>query len=248
MHNPFSLQGKTILVTGASSGIGKAIAVECARMGARLFISGRRADKLQETYDALEGTDHEQMVADMLRQEEIEAIVDAMPQLDGFVPAAGYTKLLPVSYINQEDLQTIIQVNTMAPIMLTQGLTKNTKFNKGSSIVFISSISGLNSTSPGNSMYSASKGGIQGFMRNAAFDLAAKGIRCNTVNPAFIPTNILRRGELSEEQLKAREKLYPLKRFGKPEEVAYAVIFLLSDAAAWITGTSLVIDGGFTLQ
>jgi NAD(P)-dependent dehydrogenase (short-subunit alcohol dehydrogenase family) len=248
VHIPFSLQGKTILVTGASSGIGQAISMECAKMGARLFISGRRANKLQETFDALEGTGHQQIVADMFHQKDIELILDAMPQLNGFVPAAGYTKLLPVPFIHQDVLQALIQVNMLAPIMLTQGLAKTRKLVKGSSIVYISSIAGYNSVSPGNSMYAASKAGLLGFMRNAALDLAPKGIRCNAVCPGFVPTNMLSSGELTDQQLEDRSKQYPLKRFGKPEEVAYAVIFLLSDAAAWITGTSMVIDGGFTLQ
>lgn len=247
MYNPFSLSGKTILITGASSGIGKATAIECAKMGARLFIAGRNARRLEETYNMLEGNGHEYILADFSNQNGIDSILGAVPQLDGFVPAAGYTKLLPVPFINSRDLWNIFQVNTITPVLLTQGLVKMKKMNKGSSIVFVSSIAGVFSVSPGNAMYSATKGALQAFMKNAAIDLAPKGIRCNAVNPGLIMTNILNEGKLTDEQLEEHRKLYPLKRFGQPEEVAYAIIYLLSDAAGWITGTSLLIDGGFTL-
>lgn len=246
-HNPFGITGKTILITGASSGIGRATAIECAKMGARLVISGRDALRLEETYKLLEGAHHRQIAADLSNQAGIDVLVESAPQLDGLVPAAGFTKLLPIAFIKQEDLGEIFQVNTKAPILLTQGLEKKKKLNKGASIVFVSSIAGNYTVSPGNAMYSATKGAIQAFMKNAALDLAAKGIRCNAVNPGLIDTNILREGKLTEEQLESRRKLYPLKRFGKPEEVAYAIIYLLSDASAWTTGTSLLIDGGFTL-
>ncbi len=246
-HNPFGITGKTILVTGASSGIGRATAIECAKMGARLVISGRDAVRLDETYKLLEGDHHRQILADLSSQAGIDVLVDSAPQLDGFVPAAGFTKLLPIPFIKQEDLEEIFQVNTKAPILLTQGLEKKKKLNRGASIVFVSSIAGNFTVSPGNAMYSATKGAIQAFMKNAALDLAAKGIRCNAVNPGLIDTNILSEGKLTEEQLESRRKLYPLKRFGKPEEVAYAIIYFLSEASAWATGTSLLIDGGVTL-
>ena len=247
-HNPFSLKGKTILVTGASSGIGRATAIECSRMGAHLFITGRDAQRLKETGQLLEGAGHEGVIADLSDSKGIEKIIDAVPQLDGFVPAAGFTKLLPTQFIHSGDLSRILQVNTQAPILLTKGLVKNKKLNKGASVVFVSSIAGVYSVSPGNAMYSASKGAIQAFMKSAALELASKKIRCNAVNPGLVNTNILSEGTLTNEQLEARKALYPMKRFGEPEEVAYAIIYLLSDAAGWVTGSSLLIDGGFTLQ
>ena len=248
VHNPFSLEGKTILVTGASSGIGRATAIECAKMGARLFITGRDLSRLEETGKMLVGNGHDWKVADLSEHKGIGAIIESVPQLDGFVPAAGFTRLLPIPFVEHDDLSHILQVNTQAPILLTKGLVKNKKLNKGSSVVFVSSIAGVYSVSPGNGMYSATKGAIQAFMKSAALELAAKKIRCNAVNPGLVNTNILSEGKLTNEQLKAREELYPMKRFGEPEEVAYAIIYLLSDAAGWVTGTSLLIDGGFTLQ
>jgi NAD(P)-dependent dehydrogenase (short-subunit alcohol dehydrogenase family) len=132
--------------------------------------------------------------------------------------------------------------------LLTQQLVKKKKLGKGGSIVFTSSTSGVYNAVIGNAMYSASKGAINGFMKNAALDLAAKNIRVNAVSPGMINTNILEDGIISAEQLEEDKKRYPLKRYGKPEEVAYAVIYLLSDASAWVTGSNLLIDGGITLS
>jgi NAD(P)-dependent dehydrogenase (short-subunit alcohol dehydrogenase family) len=127
-------------------------------------------------------------------------------------------------------------------------LIKTKKLLRNSSVVFTGSTSGVYNAVIGNSIYSVSKGAINGFVKNAALDLASKLIRVNSVNPGMISTDILNDGTISAEQLQEDIKKYPLKRYGKPEEVAYAIIYLLSDASAWVTGTNLLIDGGFTLQ
>lgn len=246
-YNPFSLEGKTILVTGASSGIGKATALECAKMGAKLVITGRNEARLNETYINLEGEGHIQIIADLAKEEDIQRLAKEVPVLNGCVNNAGYNIMSVIQFIKKEDLERIMNVNLEAPIMLTHLLVKNKKIAKDSSIVFTSSISARGRNSVGNSLYSATKGGLSSFMKNAALELAAKRIRCNAVLPGMVETPLKEgKSNITEEQWEINRQLYPLKRFGKPEEIAYGIIYLLSDASAWVTGTELIIDGGMT--
>jgi len=247
MYDPFTLKEKKVFVSGASSGIGKAIAIECSRMGATLCITGRNTERLNGTFSQLEGSGHIQIVADLKTDDGIKAVVEAMPLLDGIVHCAGIAKPWPFQFSGKEVINEVMGINFYSPAILSQQLLKNKKINKGASIVFISSISGVSCSSVGGSVYSASKGAINGLVKGMALDLAPKMIRVNTVNPGMIDTNILTAGAISEEQLKEDTNRYPLKRYGKPEEVAYLVIYLLSDASSWVTGSSLLIDGGFTL-
>ena len=247
MYNPFSLENKTILVTGASSGIGKAIAIECAKMGAKVVVTGRNEARLQETHSLLEGDQPDYIVADLSVNEDVVDLGTKLSTLDGVVHCAGFTIPKPFNFLNREDVNSVMDVNFIAPIFLTQFLLKNKKINKKSSIVFISSISGVYVSYIAGSLYSASKGAINGIVKGLALELAAKGIRVNSVNPGMIETNILESGVISNDQLNEDKKKYPLKRYGKPEEVAYAVIYLLSDASSWTTGSNLLIDGGYTL-
>ena len=248
MNNPFSLEGKTILVTGASSGIGRATAIACSQMGAVVVVTGRNEPRLQETLDALEGSGHQMIVADIANDDQIDYLVDQIPAINGLVNNAGITETCPTQFIKRDKLNRVMEVNTIAPILLTQRILKKKKLGKGGSIVFTCSISGTCVCVGGNVLYSASKGAIHGFMKNAALDLAHKGIRVNDVCPGMIDTHILDAGTISEEQLEIEAQRYPMKRFGKPEEVAYGIIYLLSDASSFVTGSSIVIDGGFTLQ
>lgn len=246
-YNPFSLSGKTILVTGASSGIGQATAIECSKMGAKIVITGRNKDRLQETFEQLEGDGHIQIVADLTNENEIANLVAECPVINGLVNNAGYNVMSVIPFIKESDLENIMNVNLKAPIMLTHLLVKKKKIAKESSIVFTSSISARGRNSVGNSMYSATKGGLSAFMKNAALELAAKHIRCNAVLPGMVETPLKEgKSNITEEQWEINRQLYPLKRFGKPEEIAYGIIYLLSDASAWVTGTELVIDGGMT--
>jgi len=245
--NPYSLEGKTILVTGASSGIGKATAIACSKMGAKVVITGRNAERLQETYQELDGEGHLQIIAELTNEDDMTRLVEETPQIDGFVNNAGIGSKTPINFIKQSNLQNILDVNTIAPIMLTKMLLKKKKVQKGASMVLTSSISGVCSVDIGNTLYSVSKSAIDGFMKNAAKELAEKGIRVNSVNPGMVDTPINDYSNVSEEQMQADLMRYPLKRHGKPEEIAYAIIYLLSDAAAWVTGTALKIDGGYSL-
>lgn len=247
-YNPFSLMGKTVLVTGASSGIGRATAIECSKMGAAVVITGRNAGRLQETFDALEGAGHSQIVADLTVEEQMDALVGQLPPIDGLVNNAGITITVPTPFINREKLERVFETNAVAPMLLTQKILKAKKIGKGGSIVFTCSISGTSVCGGGNVLYSASKGAIHGFMKNAALDLSVKGIRVNEVCPGMIDTHIMDDSSISSDMLEIERGRYPMKRFGRPEEVAYGIIYLLSDASSFVTGTGIVIDGGFTLQ
>lgn len=251
INNPFSLEGKTILVTGASSGIGRQTAIECSKIGANIVITARNEKRLSETLAALDtsnGQNHQMVIADLSSQEGVNALVDALPELNGVSLNAGIVKTLPIKFINNDDLQEVLNVNMMGPILLTQRLLKKKKIGKGASVVFTSSIGGVMISTVGNTMYGISKGGLNAFMKGLALEMAAKGIRSNSVNPGFVDTNILAAGTISEEQLEENKKRYPLGRFGKPEDIAYAIIYLLSDASSWVTGHTLVIDGGVILK
>jgi len=235
------------LITGASSGIGRATAIECSKMGATVIITARNEEKLQETFSQLEGAGHKKVIADLTVTDEIDKLVEATDPLDGLVNNAGINKLCPPQFINENDLNMIFRVNTMAPILLTQKLLKHKKIHKGASIVFTSSLDGVYTATPANSIYSSSKGAVNGFMMNLSLDLMGKKIRCNSVNPGYVETNILKHGMVTDEQLEEHKKKYPLGRFGKPEEIAYGIIYLLSDAASFMNGSSLIIDGGISI-
>lgn len=246
MYNPFSLLGKTILITGASSGIGRATAIECSRMGARCVITGRNMQRLQQTCNDLEGNGHILIIADLSKQDDIDTLADSIPNIDGLVNNAGIGLNKPISYIKQEDLENVFQVNTFAPILLTKALLRKKKINKNGSIVFTSSISAFESNF-GRAVYGASKSAIMAYMHYCARELAGKPIRANAVHPAMTETPLIYSGTLTEEDRQRDMMQYPLKRYAKPEEIAYAIIYLLSDASSWTTGTSLIIDGGLSL-
>jgi NAD(P)-dependent dehydrogenase (short-subunit alcohol dehydrogenase family) len=246
--NPFSLVGKTILITGASSGIGRATAVSCSQMGAVIILTGRNETRLSETYSMLEGHDHQQICADLTIQDEMDKLIELLPKLDGIVSVAGTAKPLVLQQTDSEDVNEIMQINTFVPIHLTRLVLQHKKLNKGASLIYISSINGNNCTSIGSSIYAASKSALTGFMKGVALELAPRGIRANCINPGMIDTDLLKSGSIGQDELEKDRLKYPLKRYGKPEEVAYAAVYLLSDATQWITGSSLLIDGGYTLQ
>lgn len=249
-YNPFSLAGKKILITGASSGIGRNIAIECSRMGADLVITGRNRKKLEDTLSCLEIGNHQLIAADLTKEQDLNLLIDNVELIDGLVHSAGVPVLVSIKHLNEQILDDVFSINTKAPLLLSSSLVKNKKINKGASIVFISSISGTSTASVGESPYSASKAAINGFLKVAALEFANQKIRVNSVNPGLISTDLLDNAKslFSEKELYKKLEEYPLKRIGKPEDVSYAVIFLLSDAANWITGTSMIIDGGYTIR
>lgn len=249
MYNPFSLQGKNILVTGASSGIGAETAVECSKMGASVIITGRNEERLRQTYERLDdsfGINHQMITADLSDEATVAKLVEQVDGLDGLVNNAGVNRVKPVTFIKQEDFDYVFQSNTWVAVNLTRMLCKKKKLKKNSSIVFTSSVSAF-FNAPGRALYAGSKAALTAFMRSYAVELAEKGIRANAVHPGLVETKLISEN-LSEEELKINLKEYPLNRFGKPEDVAWSIIYLLSDASSWVTGTSLIVDGGFMLK
>ena len=246
-YNPFSLEGKTVLVTGASSGIGQATAIECSKMGARVVITGRNEERLNETFSQLEGEGHQIIVADLNTQEDIDKLVDACPVLDGLVNNGGRGKSKPVNFLKLEDLQDVYQTNLFGVALLTKGLLKKKKLGKGASIVFTSSISSY-MTAAGLSIYASSKAAVCGYMRTCAIELGVKGIRSNAVLPGMVETKLINSGTYTDEDKQKDLNLYPLGRYGRPTDIAHGVIYLLSDASVWVTGLELVIDGGRMLK
>lgn len=244
-YNPFSLKDKKILVTGASSGIGRSIAIECSKMGAKLYITGRDAKRLSDTLTELSGSGHKAIEADLSTETGLDSIIDHVQTLNGVVFSAGLLKKLPLKFIKEKSLNDLMKVNLNAPVLLTQKLYKKKFLLNESSIVFISSIA-ANAASLGNSMYMASKGAINSFSRGIALELGPKGIRSNSIQPGMVNTNLIKM--MPKESLDKYLKKFPLGRFGEPEEIAYAVIYLLSDASKWVTGSVLTIDGGITLS
>lgn len=242
-YNPYSLEGKTILVTGASSGIGQATAIECSKLGAMVVLTARNKQRLAETFECLEGVGHQIIVADITIEEDRKLLVESLPQIDGFVCNAGITKRKPVNFVKEEDLNEIFTTNTFSAFLLTKAIIKAKKMNKDGSMVFTSSMAARQVT-PGNSMYAASKAAVESFSRSCAQEYAGKGIRSNAILPGMVETPLINSGMLSQEDMERDKQHYMLKRYGRPEEIAWAIIFLLSDASKWITSTSLIVAGG----
>ena len=246
-YNPFSLEGKTVLITGASSGIGRETAIECSKLGATVVLTARNEERLNETYSQLEGSGHMQLLAELTNPEQVMSLVDSLPILDGVVLCAGKGMTLPFPFCTREKYDEVFDVNFFAPVELLRLLVKKKKTAKGSSVVFVSSVGGNTSFNLGNGVYGASKAALNSTMKFCARELAAKKIRVNSVNPGMVNTNLIHGGVISEEQHKLDMEKYPLKRYGEPADIAYGIIYLLSDASSWLTGHALVIDGGLTI-
>lgn len=246
-NTPFSLENRTILVTGASSGIGKSIAIECSRMGASMAITGRDKQRLNETFSELEkSSDNIQLLSDLTKEDDIIALVENLPQLDGVVLCAGKGNLKPFLFSDRSFFDDIFNLNFFAPIELLRLLAKKKKLKRNASVVFIVSIAGTKRYTIGNSVYGSSKAALNAMIHYCAQELSNLLIRVNGICPGMIETPLIHQGTLTEEQKKADMNRHPLKRYGKPEDVAYGAIYLLSNASSWVTGHSLVIDGGIT--
>lgn len=241
--NPFTLEGKTILVTGASSGIGRGIAIACSKMGTSVIVNGRNEQRLSETMSEMEGDDNLSLAADLSDNVALAEMVAKLPKLDGIVHCAGIGQRVLCKQLQESDLDNMMNVNFKAPVMLQTEILKQKKINKSASIVFIASIA-CDSPTIGNAMYSASKGAIISYANCLALELAPRLIRVNCILPAMIWTDLIFKGGITEEELREDEKKYPLKRYGKPEDIANLSIYLLSDASSWMSGSSIRITGG----
>lgn len=242
------MKGKSILVTGASSGIGRQTAIECSKAGARLIITGRNESRLKETFDALTGNAHEMVIADLLKEKELDMLVSETGKIDGVVLCAGKAMTVPVQFSSREKMDDIFNINFFSPVELLRQLYKKKVLLKGSSVVIIDSIGGTICYSPGNSIYGASKAALNSMMRFCAIEFASRQIRVNCICPGMVETPLIHSGMLTQEQLEEDKQKYLLKRYGRPEDVAYACIYLLSEASSWVTGQDLVIDGGITVR
>ncbi len=244
--SPFSLENKTIFITGASSGLGASAAIACSISGAKLIVSGRNEKRLIDTFSKLHGQGHSHLACDLTIKQEIDDLANGLPHLDGLVLCAGITKTIPVKFISENNIEEVFQTNIFSSMQLIQKLLKLKKINKNGSIVFISSISTAYADK-GNSIYAASKGAVNSFSKVLALELSSRGITSNCIQPGFVPTDMLAKGIVTEEQLLDEKKKYPLG-FGDSSDIANGILYLLSDAAKWVTGSVLTIDGGVTLR
>lgn len=247
MGTLFSLEGKRILVTGASSGIGKSVALNTALQGAHLTILARNKKRLEATLAELPESlvQHSAICCDLSSKEDLDSLVSTIEPLDGVVLNAGAVKLAPIAFIKDDNVDELFEINIQSSIRLVQRLIRKKKLKEGASLVFISSIATQKATI-GNSVYNATKGAVNAFVKSLALELANKQIRANAILPGFVPTGILNNADASE--LEAHLKNYPLGRYGKPEDIAYLSIYLLSDHSDWMTGSLINLDGGFSLK
>lgn len=248
MRNPFSLEGKIILITGAASGIGRATAIQCAGMGAKVILVDLNEKGLQETQTMINQSNSECHALDLTDIKKLTEMVAMLPKLDGVVSNAGIVLSLLAKFSEPKDLERIFNINTFSHINLIQQLISQKKLNKGASIVFTSSMSGVYCGLAGGSLYGATKSAILGYTKALALELAPRGIRVNTIHPGMIETSLTSGTALSKELLEEDAKNYPLGRYGKPEEIAYSIVYLLSDTTVWMTGTQLLIDGGYSVK
>ena len=249
----FSLSNKTILITGASSGIGRSCAVQCSKMGASLLLMGRNVDELNRTVSELQpGTKVEIIVADFSKMVDLELVIAekilTIGKIAGFIHCAGVEKTLPLKKQTSEVFQSIFDINVFAGFELAKIISLKKYKAEKASFVFIASVAGMVGES-GKTIYSASKGAVISGARSMSMELARSDIRVNSISPAMVKTPILEKmfDGIGEEASQNIIKKHPLG-IGEPEDVANACVFLLSDAAKWITGTNLVVDGGYTAQ
>ena len=249
----FSLSNKTILITGASSGIGRSCDVQCSKMGASLLLMGRNVDELNRTVSELQpGTKVEMIVADFSKMVDLELVIAekilTIGKIAGFIHCAGVEKTLPLKKQTSEVFQSIFDINVFAGFELAKIISLKKYKAEKASFVFIASVAGMVGES-GKTIYSASKGAVISGARSMSMELARSDIRVNSISPAMVKTPILEKmfDGIGEEASQNIIKKHPLG-IGEPEDVANACVFLLSDAAKWITGTNLVVDGGYTAQ
>lgn len=246
INNPFSLEGKTILITGASSGIGRRTAIECSKMGANVVITGRNEERLADTLNSLEGNGHSSISIDLCNESDIQDLVNSCPKLDGAFFCAGITDTTLVKFMTIEKIERVFSINLFSQIILTKTLLAKKKLNKGASLVYMSSY-GAEIVTPGLGIYAASKMGINAFVHAVALENASRHIRANSIMPMMVETELVKNiSTISEEEMQADRAKYPFG-YGRPEDVAYAAIYLLSDASQWVTGSCIKMDGGSTL-
>ena len=241
-----SLTGKHILVTGASSGMGKVFARMIAAEGAVVSLLARNEERLTQTLNSLNGEGHKVFVCDLTDNEQIKKVATELNPIDGAVFCAGINDYVPLKFVSQSKIEPIFKTNFYSQVILTQSLVKKKQINKGASLVFISSLSSKLGV-PGTLLYASSKAALDSAVRVMAAEMAPQGIRVNSICPGIVKTEMLSGTNISEEQFVEQEKEYPLG-LGTPEDVGYAVLFHLSDGSRWLTGQNMIIDGGYSLK
>lgn len=243
-YNPFSLFGKTILVTGSSSGIGRETAIVCSKMGASVVITGRNEERLNETFRKLEGDGNLSIVADLTDSEAIDLLVQQLPALTGVVHCAGIGNRSMLKMVKEKDIAKVMRTNFESPVLLQKALLKKKKLVNSSSIVFIASRAPFAPT-VGNGIYAASKGALIAYAKVLGLEVANQLMRVNCVCPAMVWTELVERdAAMTGADYHEAEKAYPLKRYGRPDDIANLIVYLLSDASSWMTGSSIDITGG----
>jgi NAD(P)-dependent dehydrogenase (short-subunit alcohol dehydrogenase family) len=249
-ESAFSLKNSKILITGASSGIGRQIAIIAAKHGAIIYAVGRNQKKLNLLKDIIGNKNCKTFSADLTDKDNVTKLIEDIDSIDGLVNCAGLIKLSPYKFITQKSFSEIFDINVKAPVFLTTMLLKRRKINNSSSIVFISSINGSCIGTKGFTLYSTSKGAISGLVKSLAADLSKLKIRVNEIAPGMIITDGIDSIEenISTSSIQEDMNKYPLGGYGSPDDVANGCVYLLSKASKWVTGTKLIIDGGFTLK
>lgn len=242
--NAFDLTGKKILITGASSGLGRQAAITLSQYGAQLFITGRNREKLQETLQSLQGKNHEIIIADLAEEKDIQALADHIPKLNGVLYSVGVSSIVPAAYLQKDEIEKVFDTNFKNILYLNTSLLRKKKFENAASILFISTIS-AKYPFVGGSLYVSAKTAMEGYARVLALELAKKKIRVNCLRPAFVKGSMLEetREQLSDGVIKQIDKKQPLG-LGEPEDVANTIVFFMADASKWITATNLVLGGG----
>lgn len=240
------LSNKHILVTGASSGMGRVFSQMIAKEGAIVTIVARNEERLQQTLDSLDGKGHDYKVCDLTDENQMKNIISDMTPIDGVVFCAGINDYVPVKFLKQEKIDRIFQTNYFSEILLTQMLLKRKLIKKGASLVYISSLSSVLGVQ-GTLLYASSKAAINSAVKVIAAELAPQGIRANAICPGIVKTEMLSGTNIDEEAFMKQAEDYPLG-LGTPEDVGNAVIYHLSDGSRWLTGQSMILDGGYSLK
>lgn len=251
MNNPMDLHNKTILITGASSGIGREAAILLSQLGASLILVGRNVAELERTLSMLNGSDHTYEIMDLAKAvddipEWMKDLVRKKCALNGLVHCAGAQFIRPLRITTGVCMEELMRINVTTALTLAKGFRHRGVSSPKSSIVFITSVMGLVGQA-GQGAYAASKGALISLTKSLALELAREDIRVNCIAPGIVKTEMSDRmfEGLLPEQVEKIKLMHPLG-IGSPRDIAYAIAFLLADSSRWITGTTLVVDGGYT--